>query len=138
MAKVQNFSENLERSFTRLGHEISARQMSPEMPARPEKEVVKESLRALAVAPQNEPHQASPAGEAASPIPAVLPAYLTETSAPEEVTQAVEQLIQLVFKTDIETAVAAAKRYPPFVEDAFHDALVDKLLPELKKRGYLK
>ncbi len=139
MAKVQNFSENLEKSFTRLGHEINARREAPEAPARPEREVVKESVRAIA-----ESAPVAPVPDAPSPAPAdgpnaaVLPAYLSDTSAPEEVTRTVEQLVQLMFKTDIETAVSAAKRYPPFVEDAFHDALVDKLLPELKKRGYLK
>ena len=39
---------------------------------------------------------------------------------------------------DITKAVNEARKYPPFVEDAFHDALIDKFLPELKKRGIIK
>lgn len=138
MAKIQNFSESLEQSFNRLGQEVAGRAATPEAPARPEKEVVKESIRALAESiPLADPTPpAAPAASAAAPT--FLPAYLADNAAPDEVKRTVENLVALAFKADIETAVATARRYPPFVEDAFHDALVDKLLPELKKRGYLK
>ncbi len=135
MAKVQNFSEKLESSFVRLGHEVGERAKTVE--ARPEKEVVRESVKAMAEIPPEAVPAAATASASDNDLP-FLPAYLSDSSSPAEVKQAVEGLINLTFKTDIETAVRAAKRYPPFVEDAFHDALVDRLLPELKKRGYLK
>ena len=50
----------------------------------------------------------------------------------------IEQLINLAFSKGLEMAVAEAKKSVPFVEDAFHDALTDKLLLELKRRGILK
>ncbi|MCL4403946.1 hypothetical protein M1432_01200 [Patescibacteria group bacterium] len=137
MPKIQNFSENLEQSFNRLGNKIDEKMASPEVPGRSEREVVKESVRAIAEsAPITSPP--TPPAPPAAQDQSFLPAYLSSDAAPEEVKRAVEQLVAFTFKTDIETAVVAAKRYPPFVEDAFHDALVDKLMPELKKRGYLK
>lgn len=141
MPKIQNFSENLEQSFNRLGSKIDERMASPEVSASPEREVVKESVRAIAEnAPAvSTPPPVPPATQTGSPTDqSFLPAYLSSDATPEEVKRTVEQLVAFTFKTDIETAVAAAKRYPPFLEDAFHDALVDKLIPELKKRGYLK
>jgi len=50
----------------------------------------------------------------------------------------VARLVDIVFAKGLAAGVREAKRQPPFVEDAFHDALVDKLLPELKKRGIIK
>ena len=38
----------------------------------------------------------------------------------------------------IEKAAAEAKKSNPYVLDAFHDALVEKLYPELQRRGVLK
>ncbi len=142
MAKVQNFSENLEKSFSRLGHDIGERLKLPESGARPEREIVKESVRSVAVPETGEAPLGGAPGEGSITITGTdqtfLPAYISANPTPAEVTRTVEQLIDLTFRTDIETAVRTAKRYPPFVENAFHDALTDKLLPELRKRGYLK
>ena len=49
-----------------------------------------------------------------------------------------EHLLQIATDDDVVKAVKEAKKYPPFIEDAFHDALIDKFLPEMKKRGIIK
>ena len=46
--------------------------------------------------------------------------------------------MDMVFEKGLEVALKEAGKQTPFIEDAFHDALVDKLLPELKKRGIVK
>ncbi len=145
MVQIQNFSENLEKSFARLSNEIKETLDTPEFKDVPEREVVKESLRSFAeAAPVVQP---SPAPSVASPVAPVeshvsqdrfLPSYFSEGDESPEVKRTVEGLIQMVFDEDIEKAVNEAKRYPAFVEDAFHDALVDKLMPELRKRGIVK
>ncbi len=144
MVQVQNFSENLERSFARLGHEVRKNLETPEFQGVPEEEVVRRSLRSLAEAapvPSSESDAAVPPPPPDTPpVPRddFLPSYLTTEGNSEDVTKTVEHLVQMVFDEDIEKAVTEAKRYPAFIEDAFHDALIDKVLPELKKRGLIK
>lgn len=140
MVKVQNFSENLDSSLNRLGVEVSKRIESPEFKEAPIKHVVKESLKSLPI------REESPMPAASRERPGnqdstaqFLPSYLaTDDPKDDQVRTIVENLITLAFQSDIERAIAAAKRYPPFVEDAFHDALTDKLVPELRKRGIIK
>ena len=50
----------------------------------------------------------------------------------------VEELVAQAFDKGLEDAIRAAKRCDPFIEDAFHDALTEQLIPELKRRGILK
>lgn len=47
----------------------------------------------------------------------------------------INQLISLIPSKGIKYAVAEAKKLDPFLLDAFHDALVDKLYNELASRG---
>lgn len=141
MVKVQNFSENLDNSLNRLGAEVSRKIESPEFKEAPIEHVVKESLKSLPVQEIPAPAPAVPAEKPAEASGAAqyLPSYLATGDAKDEQVKAiVENLIRFAFRTDIEQAIAQAKRYPPFVEDAFHDALTDKLVPELKKRGIIK
>jgi len=44
----------------------------------------------------------------------------------------------MAFHEGLEKAVREAKNHPPFIEDAFHDALVDRLLPILQKTDTFK
>ncbi len=142
--KVQNFSENLEKSFARLSHEVAKRVELPENRDLSERELVKESLHSLAQS------EGSPASNLNNPIPSApvsaptsvpgedfLPGYLSDNEN-ESIKKSVEHLIQIVVQDDVIEAVKEAKRYPPFIEDAFHDALIDKFLPEMKKRGIIK
>ena len=62
--------------------------------------------------------------------------YLDNLS-PESIKE-VNRLIELVSEKGVKGAIAQAKNSNPFVLDAFHDALVDKLYEELKSRGLIK
>ncbi len=139
MVKVKNFSESLDKSLDRLGAEVSKKVESPEFKEAPIEHVVKESLRTLSVS-------ATPPAAAVSaekprdqdPRARFLPSYLSDDAGDVEVKAVVENLVTLAFQSGVERAIAEAKRYPPFVEDAFHDALTEKLVPELRKRGIIK
>jgi len=65
-----------------------------------------------------------------------LPAYL-EGESPEMKTK-IQELIDIALLNGVEKSVAEAKRYSPFVLDALHDALTEKIYNELKNRGKLK
>ncbi len=137
--KVKNFDENLEKSLSRLGKQIETESRTPETKELREKELVKLSLKSLAEEAKN----ARPSDEKSAPPEShfkttLLPSYLDGAGVPENVKAEIEELINLVFAKGLEDALVEAERHGPFVEDAFHDALVDKLLPELKKRGILK
>lgn len=131
--KVRNFDEKLERSFEKLGRQIEEERKLPEVQELPEREIVKRSLKSLAPAavPQADEGLSKPL----PPRDSLLPDYLQSEGGDERVKREVEGLVDLVFKEGLEAALKEAGKQPPFVEDAFHDALVDKLLPELKKKG---
>ena len=131
MAKVKNYHENLEMAIQKLALEVEVQKKSPEVSRLGEKEIVKKSLQTLVQTALQTP--ASPQ-EPAAPI---LPSYLQKEDADPRVKLEVEKLVDMVFHKGLFEASEEAKKHPPFVEDAFHDVLVDKLLPELKKRGVL-
>lgn len=141
MTKVQNFSENLENSLVKLGHEVSKKLESVDNKDIEEKEILKRHFQIMASREERAPSKTReiPSAPTASPIPAsnedFLPTYLSNNS---DAKKTVEDLLQIAVSDDIEKAVREARKYPPFVEDAFHDALVEKFLPELKKRGIIK
>lgn len=141
MTKVQNFSENLENSLSRLGERVNKHLENPGYKNLPEREVVKESIRDFA---NNDVRDEETTGAAkenmgSSPgISGILPSYLNNDSVSQDAKSEVERLVDIVFKDGLEDAIRASKKRSAFIEDAFHDALVDKLVPELKKRGILK
>jgi hypothetical protein len=62
--------------------------------------------------------------------------YLDNLSA--DSTQKVNSLIEIVGSKGIRAAIKEAEAKDPFILDAFHDALVDRLHGELKRRGIIK
>jgi hypothetical protein len=56
----------------------------------------------------------------------------------QETVQSVNMLVDKAFSGGIEAAVSKAKGMSPFVLDAFHDALTDKLYEEMKSRKLVK
>ena len=59
-----------------------------------------------------------------------------DNSQTEEILQ---DLVNIAFSSGIESAVAKARKMnDPYILDAFHDLLVDRLYKELVKRGKLK
>ena len=132
--KVRNFDENLEKSLGKLGKQIEQERAAAETEAPPEREVVKRSIQALSRdLPKEEEEEKKPKTENSA-----LPDYLQDGERNEGAIREVEDLVSMVFEKGLEVALKEAGKQSPFVEDAFHDALVDKLLPELKKRGIVK
>lgn len=134
MVKIKNFHEGLEQSLVKLGQEVEKQIESGEVKDLSEREIVKKSIQTIASQIASVVPQAATEEDKKS----VLPQYFQESKGEEVAKKEIEGLIKLAFTKNLEAAVAAAKKRAPFVEDAFHDALVDKLLPELKKRGILK
>lgn len=136
MVKVRNFHEKLENELQRLSAEIKERQARPETKEFPEREMIKQSLHIFKEEPAGEP--VAPAPAAGQQNDSFLPSYLSGGNVEPNVKLEVEKLVDMVFHEGIEKAIREAKRRQPFVADAFHDALVDKLLPVLKERGIIK
>lgn len=55
-------------------------------------------------------------------------------SADEETSETVNGLLEIVFSKGIEDAIKEAEKQEPYIMDAFHDALTDKMFEELKTR----
>lgn len=139
MAKVQNFNEHLEKSLSRIGERVAVERGSPEAADLSDRELVKRSVQAIA---REVPPAPAPAPQSAPVQPPAddghLPSYVAKAGADETTERKIESLVHLAFQKGLDEAVRASKRQPYFIEDAFHDALVDKALPELKKRGIVK
>lgn len=136
MPKVMNFSENLEKNLERIGYHVREDvEKNPEIRKLPERVIVKKSIMSLAREVSETPQ---PDQESDDAHLSFLPSYfVSEDGSDDEVKKAVEYLVDMTLHGDLEKAIRTSKKYPAFVEDAFHDALVDKLVPELKKRGIL-
>lgn len=132
MAVVKNFHEKLERDLERLTAEVARRKETAK--EAPPREIVKQSLMVFAPVPADPlPPPHAPEEHASL---SRLPAYLERES--PEVKKEVETLVARAFEHGIEAALREAMKRSPFLFDALHDALVDKLLPELEKRGIIK
>ncbi|MBI5732803.1 hypothetical protein HY967_02475 [Candidatus Jorgensenbacteria bacterium] len=134
--KQVNFNEQLEHDLERLSVEIKDQRTDQNGEALAEREVLKRSIQSLSEKlPVNapvvsvEPQKSDENGS--------LPSYLALDKNHPEVKREVEGLVGIVFQEGLDKAINTARTRSPFVEDAFHDALVDRLLPELKKRGII-
>ncbi len=139
MVQIKNFSESLEKDLQRLNVEIEARKREGSPVLLTERDIVKRSFEHISE------RTSAPAGiaapHAASPVPPArqspLPSYLQKGDYADEVRREVTRLVEYAFSGGLAGAIKESKRHSAFVQDAFHDALVDKLLPELKRRGML-
>ena len=143
MPKTQNFSEHLEQSLERIGHKVGERMERVETKGSSDHEVVKESIRSIAqeVAPTHPlPAPAVSVTQGDDEDNGHLPSYIVKAGIDTVAKRKIEQLVRMAFNKSngLEKAIREAKKQPFFIEDAFHDALVDKALPELRKRGILK
>lgn len=68
----------------------------------------------------------------ASPLPGYAQAE------PADVKLKIEKLLEMAWHKGVRQAAKEAASAGPLVLDAFHDAVIDKLYPELQKRGLLK
>ena len=124
-------SPAIEQDIPKVAEEIARHKESPELRTAGGQEILKQSLRTLTPAPVPQPSD-----DKGSVIADPLPDYAANAS-PETKIE-VEHLLELAFKEGIIVANAKAATSNPFVLDTFHDALVGKLYPELKKRGILE
>ncbi|MEK7076799.1 MAG: hypothetical protein AAB967_01055 [Patescibacteria group bacterium] len=121
--------ETLDADIKRLAAEVSRQRESPESRNAGEREILKQSLRALTPTPA--PQQPLPTAPQ-SPLPQGLQA------APPEAKLEIEYLLDMALHKGLDSANAEAAKSSPFVLDAFHDLLIEKLYPELQKRGVIK
>jgi len=121
----------LEADIERLSREIKEKRNLPEYKELSEKELIKKSLESMI---KLKPSTDGPVvkSQESTVSSQVLPNYLKEV--PAEIKLQVEELVDSLFHEGIEKVIARARRTSPFILDAFHDALVDKLYEELKKR----
>lgn len=78
-------------------------------------------------------HSGAPTVQVVSPTDSDYPTYLD--SLDETSVATLNSLIAMVPEEGVGKAIAAAATHGPFILDAFHDALVDKLYSELEERG---
>ncbi len=64
-----------------------------------------------------------------------LPSYAADAS--EEVKKEVTTLINHTFEKGLLEGIREAKKKDPFILDMYHDALVEKLHEEMKRKGLL-
>jgi len=133
-------SQNLEKQLQGIRSEIDEKKQELE-PEQVEGEPISEKtiLHHVVGEKLGKPSPVAPAGVAAaqasvSPVHDETPSY----ELPELKGQ-VEELVQLAFQKNIETAVKEAKgKNDPALIDAFHDALVDELYDRLVSEDKLK
>jgi hypothetical protein len=128
----QNFEHKaLEADIERLSREIKEKRNLPEYKELSDKELIKKSLESIT---NLTPSTSQPAvkNQSSTTSSQILPNYLKDV--PAETKLQVEELVDSLFHQGIEKVIARARRASPFILDAFHDALVDKLYEELKKR----
>lgn len=134
---IKNFSENLEKDLGRLTAEITERRQQ-ESPDLSDRHILKKSLEIFvpkeAALPDSD---VVIADNQTQPKDNFMPSYVV-SGENKESQDKIQALVDLAFKDGLTEAWKAARQEAPFVIDAFHDALVDKLLPELKRRGVIK
>ena len=129
----------LEADMKRLAAEIGSHRDRPEMKNAPEKELLKEAIRAFPRFDKGVPAAPMvpvPVPPAQNNSRSPLPDYAKE-AAPETKLE-IEYLLDCALHQGFGKALAEADKSPYFVRDAFHDALAGKLYPELQKRGIIK
>lgn len=139
MVKVKNFSENLEKNFSKLGVEIKNNYQKEELKDKTIEEVVKYTLENFPLEEDIKKEEKisgeSLSGVLSTQTSSYLPSYVLDKD--ENVKKTVENLINIFLKEGLEKSLKEARNYPPFIVDAFHDALVDKIIPELRKRNLI-
>lgn len=130
---MEQFGQILEKDMAHLEREIAGLGEKQNAETISGKEMVRQSLQSMTGTP---PAAASQAQTSSTDEDALLPNYVKNAS--PEVKLQVEKLLETSMQKGIVAAAEEAKKGDPYVLDAFHDALVEKLYPELQKRGLVK
>lgn len=144
MVRVQNFNaSSFERNISSVGEKFGERKERGVFEDISEREQIKRSLKELApqVSPQVPVSVSQPNNDGGAPLPqedkpGFLPNYIG-SEREDSVRAALDSLVTTALHGNLSKALDDAKKLPPFLEDAFHDALTDKILPIMKERGLL-
>lgn len=129
--RVEHFSEHLEKSLDRVVANLPDKSVEVLPEQSSEKERIKEALLKIAkeeeIVPEIKKEETKPE----------VPTYFSEEEISPDIQKRVESLVNVAMEEGIPAALKLSKKQDIFIQDALHDALIDKLLPELKKRGHL-
>lgn len=130
---MNEFNPNvLEADIRRLSQEVKDKKSLPEHKNTSERELLKQALYPhVQNYTQNTPASITP-DDAAKVEMEVLPDYLKDS--PDDIKLKVEELVDVAFKRGIEKGADEARKYGPFIFDAYHDAITDKVYEEMEKR----
>lgn len=133
--EIRNYSEALNEGYKRLHSQIEVERAKPENAEIQERDIVKKSV--VGVVQSIKATQPTEEKKEEKPVELhVIPEYAEKE--PEMLRKEIETLVESAANNGLEQAVQESLKHSSFVQDAFHDALVDKLIPEMKKRGILK
>ena len=133
----ENVNKSIEsfpqRDIERIGAEVERLKRTPEFEGAKTRVVVKESIK-----------QAFPALSTSSTTVAVtdhdedqlLPDYMKTDS--KEDKDEVEGLLHIALTEGIEVSIKEARKRRARILDDLHDALTDKVMPQLEKQGHLE
>ncbi len=121
----------IEADIARLAAEVKEKSAGEGL----HKEVLRQVVQPVVYGTQGRSDAQGAASNVGAGSSSYLPNYVNQ--APEEVRLTVETLLDTAFKSGISEAANKARAAGPFVLDAFHDALVDKLYAEMKLRKLL-
>lgn len=126
--EVESFPQ---RDLERIGEAVERLKNTPEFKSAKPREIVRESIKQVfpQVAPTTGPGQAITDHDEDN----LLPNYMQNDT--EEDKDEVEALIHLAFTHGIEVSIVAARRRRARILDDLHDALVDKVMPQLEKQN---
>lgn len=138
MVRFQNFSaSNFESNMKVIGEQIEGMREGRAAEQMPEREAVRESLKVFApTAAGGNSGVTVQDGAEDRERPDFLPNYIG-SDRENDVRAALDRLVGAALHGNLVSALRDAKRLSPFLEDAFHDALIDKIVPEMKRRKIL-
>ncbi|MBI2035568.1 MAG: hypothetical protein HYT12_02700 [Candidatus Liptonbacteria bacterium] len=130
---TQNSESFPQEDIERIREKAEQLKKSAEFENAAPRDVVKESIKQVFGLPSQSAStiQAGPIND--HDEDKMLPEYMK--TEPEEIKEEVEKLIHLALTKSIDESVHEAWRHGSFVVDALHDALTDKVMPQLEMQG---
>lgn len=120
-----------ESDLERLVEEVREVKKQPDFQQAAPKEIIKQSLKSFSGSAQPVSNNTAQNDDAA-----LLPNYMRSAGVADQ--EELRQLIQLSLDDGFEAGIREARKHGGFMVDAIHDALAEKVYPELKKRGVLE
>lgn len=138
----ENFHKSLENDIEDLQEEIEKVKTSDDSEKFEKKEIIKKSFGSLASKKVSQKKVDFKKKKTKKQIKKssrsdLLPSYMDKEDVDPEVRLAIEKLMDIVFHKGILAALKESKKYSPFIQDSFHDALAEKLVPLLEDKEIL-